>query len=112
MRSTTGRRASSPVVFRSRGTPHVAVGGGVVVECAREHSLGRQLRTWPSCCIDGFGHVHLSPRLSFTARCTGLSRYSITLRFPVLISAVTFIPGLKRMRLPSTSMLFFASVKV
>ena len=35
-----------------------------------------------------------SRKLSFPARCTGLSKYSITRRFPVLISAVMFIPAL------------------
>ena len=39
-----------------------------------------------------------------TARWIGLSRYSITRRCPTLISAVTFMPGLRRMGFPSTAM--------
>jgi hypothetical protein len=54
------------------------------------------------------GHTHLSLKLSLPIRCTGLSRYSIIRRCPVLISAVMFMPGLRRRRRPSVAPPAFA----
>ena len=55
---------------------------------------------------------HRSLKLSLPALWIEDMRYSIILRFPVLISAVIFIPGLMLTRLPSTSMSLLASVNV
>ena len=62
----------------------------------------------------GFKHNvhHRSLKLSLPIFCTGLSRNSIILRLPVLISAVTFIPGLIGICFPSISMSFLSSVRM
>ena len=53
-----------------------------------------------------------SLKLSLPAFSIGLSRYSMTRRLPVLISAVIFIPGASLIRLPSTSIWVCCSLSV
>ena len=95
----SGRGRESPA-----GPARVSRPSALTSQPGRAAQACTRVRNWPGKFWCRPGAASASLRLSSPAFCTGLSRYSITRRLPVLISAVTFIPGARSIRLPSTSM--------